>query len=99
TLENEDGHTSDIRKYVLKKLRKGKGKNEMEAVVEKIVQKASGIFIWVVLVIPMLNEAYDHGQLRALEARLSELPKKLDRLFEEILLRDEKNVDHLRLCL
>jgi len=47
----------------------------------------------VVLVVKILNEAFDHEQIYALSKRLREIPRDFDDLFAEILTRDNKNKD------
>lgn len=97
-IESRESHGQDIEKYVNSKLKDKKGKR-MEQVKAEILERASGVFLWVVLVIQLLNEAYDHGQIYALRKRLKEIPNDLDDLFVDILTRDNKNKDELILCL
>jgi hypothetical protein len=97
-IEDQEGHGQDIEKHVNSKLRPGKGKR-MEQVKAEILERASRVFLWVVLVVQLLNEAYDHRQIYALRKRLKELPNDLDHLFADILTRDNKNKDELVLCL
>ena len=47
----------------------------------------------------ILNKEYDHGRIHALKRRLREIPDGLDKLFEEILTRDQENIRELVLCL
>jgi hypothetical protein len=54
----------------------------------EILVKASGIFLWVYLVVPILNKAYDKGRPYSLKKRLEEIPKGLPELFDDILTRD-----------
>ncbi|KAL9607938.1 MAG: hypothetical protein Q9167_007199 [Letrouitia subvulpina] len=70
-----------------------------EAIKEEILSRASGIFLWVALVVQILNKEYDHGRVHALRRRLRELPDGLDKLFEDILTRDQENKEELILCL
>ncbi|KAK6063309.1 PFS domain-containing protein [Seiridium cupressi] len=66
---------------------------------EQIVAKASGVFLWVALVAPILNKAYDRGKTRELVKKLNELPPRLGDLFRDIPLRDSRNREALLLCL
>ncbi|EXJ62786.1 hypothetical protein A1O7_03225 [Cladophialophora yegresii CBS 114405] len=91
-MEHQDGQRDDIDRYVRLRLHgdEGRGTNELR---EKVCQKSSRVFLWVVLVVPMLNELYDHGLVAAMEARLEGLPDTLDGLFAEILARNAEGID------
>lgn len=97
-LEGQDDHVQDIAKYLNSELRAGNGK-QFEAIKEEILTRASGIFLWVALVVQILNREYDHGRVHALWRRLREIPDGLDKLFEDILTRDRENTKELILCL
>jgi ankyrin repeat protein/nucleoside phosphorylase len=97
-LEQQDGHTTDIEKYVKTKLRAPRTKLGDEIRTE-IVRKSSGIFLWVVLVVKILNEDSDHGQIHRLKRRLGEIPKGLHELFGGMLSRDSKHMNNLISCL
>ena len=47
----------------------------------------------------MLQKAFDHGQVHALDTCLKDIPEDLDRLFEDILRRDDENLENLKSCL
>ncbi|KAL8366631.1 hypothetical protein RB595_010476 [Gaeumannomyces hyphopodioides] len=101
-LEAEDGHTDDIKQFIKSKLRLGKlGKTVNAApLLDEIRDKSSGIFLWVVLVVNILNQEYPNGTaINKLRKRLKEIPPGLHDLFEMILVRDGKNLDQLHLCL
>jgi ankyrin repeat protein/nucleoside phosphorylase len=98
TLETQEGHSEDITKYVNSKLKVGRSKR-VEQVKIDVLKKSQGVFLWVVLVIPMLQKAYDHGQVYALGKRLKDIPKDLHELFRDILSRDTQNMENLVLCL
>lgn len=55
TLEDDEGHAEDLEKYVQSHLRAGRGKF-IEEVRMLIREKANGVFLWAVLVVPILNE-------------------------------------------
>ena len=97
-LEDQPEHDHDIKKYVDAELRAGRGK-KIEDIKRAIEAKSGGVFLWVVLVIPILKKAFDAGQVHALEERLKSIPKGLDELFEDILQRDEDDIDDFILCL
>ncbi|KAL8335873.1 hypothetical protein RB598_009864 [Gaeumannomyces tritici] len=101
-LEAEGGHTDDIEQFIKSRLRLGKlGKTARAAPLRaEIRDKSSGIFLWVVLVVDILNQEYANGAaINNLRKRLQEIPPGLHELFEMILARDGKNLDQLHLCL
>ncbi|KIW22450.1 uncharacterized protein PV07_12334 [Cladophialophora immunda] len=98
TLEYEDGHAEDLGKYIQSHLRAGKGK-VIEEVRTQIREKANGVFLWAVLVIPMLNEEFKRGRIFAVKKKLQEIPAELSKLFKDILRKDCANMDDLLLCL
>ncbi|TGO14098.1 hypothetical protein BTUL_0058g00230 [Botrytis tulipae] len=100
TLEDEIGHMDDIQNYIKSKLRLGKSK-QAEALRSEILQKSSGIFLWVVLVLDILNSEYTSGSIsiKKISERLNEIPPGLNDLFEMILKRDGENLEELQLCL
>ena len=98
TLEGQEGHDQDIDRYLSSELKAGCGR-QVEAIKEEILRRSSGIFLWVALVVQILNKEYDHGRVHALSKRLRDIPDGLDKLFEEILTRDQDNMEELVLCL
>jgi hypothetical protein len=71
----------------------------MEKIRDEMLKRASGVFLWVVLVVLMLNKEYDRGRIYALRDRLDKIPDDLGALFRDILIRDNENVEDLVLCL
>lgn len=96
SLEDEMGHTEDIKKYVKSRL-KLKSKHA-EALRSEILEKSSGIFLWVVLVLDILNNDTSVSILKKRE-RLKEIPTKLNDLFRMMITRDGENLEQLHLCL
>jgi len=98
TLEDELGHKEDIQQYIAAKLRlrKTKAAQNLQA---KILEKSSLIFLWVVLVIDILNSEYPLKPIDKMLKRLGEIPPKLADLFEMILTRDGENPKLLQVCL
>lgn len=97
-LEGQEGHTQDITNYIETELKIGKSKIARQIRVE-LQEKALGIFMWVVLVVGILNKEYDDGQVHTLRRKLQELPGDLHKLFRDILTRDSHNKDRLILCI
>jgi ankyrin repeat protein len=97
-LEGQEGHSQDITNYVETELKIGKSKVAQQVRAE-LQEKASGIFMWVVLVVGILNKESDRGQVHALRRKLREIPGDLHELFRDILTRDTHNKDGLVLCI
>ena len=85
-------------RYLSSELKAGRGK-QSDGIKEEILKRSSGIFLWVVLVVQILNKEYDHGRVHVLWRRLRGIPNGLDKLFEDILTRDQENMEELVLCL
>ncbi|KAI9784937.1 MAG: hypothetical protein M1839_001132 [Geoglossum umbratile] len=96
-LEGQEGHSQDITNYLDSELKIGHSKLA-EQVRAEIQEKASGIFMWVILVVGILKQEYDGGRMHALRRRLREIPGDLHELFRDILTRDSHNKDELVLC-
>ena len=92
-LEGQEGHEGDIAAYIQKKLKVSTRSKSAMAV--EIQERASGIFLWVCLVIRILNEDIDHGDARKIKTRLKEIPDGLDRLFQDIIARGTRKDTHL----
>ena len=97
-LEGEEGHDQDITSYLNSELKIGNSQTTKQ-IRQDIQVKASGIFIWVVLVVRILNKEYDRGRIHALRQRLQEIPSDLYDLFVDSLTRDSHNRDELLLSI
>lgn len=97
TLENQTGHEQDIANYVQSELRI-ENSALREQLFSQILEKSARVFLWVVLVVDILNKEERDGR-PAFTNRLSELPSGLSDLFESIIKRDNDNVDDLKLSL
>ena len=97
TLEEESGHGQDLAQYVESHLRIANPslRNELQS---QILDKAAGIFMWIVLVVEILNIESCRGAL-ALRKKLSETPKELSELFRSMLSRDQQSTESLQLCI
>ncbi|KAJ5549031.1 hypothetical protein N7513_006265 [Penicillium frequentans] len=96
TLEDQVGHTEDLAVYVASRLVVGDValKGELQS---KIVDKAAGVFLWVHLVVDILNKEVRDGGM-SLKKRLAEIPTGLSELFKDILSRDKENTEALFFC-
>jgi ankyrin repeat protein len=97
-LEKQEGHILDITNYVATELRIDSNSQSAEGIRAEIRQKASGIFMWVVLVVSILNKESDAGRVHTLQRRIRELPSDLHRLFRDIITRDSNYKDELLSC-
>ncbi|KAK6544651.1 hypothetical protein TWF694_001340 [Orbilia ellipsospora] len=84
-VERQTEHDEDITLYVRSKL--SINNND---IVGRLLNKAQGVFMWVVLVTEMLNQAYEEGMLTAMRKRLEEIPSDLDEVFQIILEKDNQ---------
>lgn len=83
-LEHQSDHASDIVRYIESKLEIGSSVTARD-IKSTLLRKASGVFLWVVLVVQILNEHKRHGLVHELKQRVDGIPKNLDKLFAEIL--------------
>ncbi|KAH7000854.1 Pfs, NACHT and ankyrin domain protein [Ilyonectria destructans] len=97
TLEDQPGHAEDLANYVASRLRI-KEPTLVEELQPQLLEKAAGVFLWIVLVVDILNKDYGRGGL-ALRKRLAEIPSGLSELFKDILRRDNENMEDLLLCI
>lgn len=83
-LENEN--TKDIATYVQEKLRFILIKSQKLDLSNMLMRKASGVFLWVDLVLKMLMSALDMGATEAeLKETLDAIPEELEELYRAIL--------------
>jgi ankyrin repeat protein len=97
-LEGQEGHQQDLANYLQSELKIGKSQR-CEKIKEELLRRTNGIFLWLVLVVQILQKEFDRGRVHALQNRLEEIPPGLDELFRDILTRDTRNADDLLLCL
>ncbi|KAH7198844.1 uncharacterized protein B0J16DRAFT_410306 [Fusarium flagelliforme] len=96
TVENQEGHAGDLESYIKSNLRI-KDPPLVAQLQERMLVKASGVFLWVVLVVDVLNDENRRGRLN-LRNRLEQVPNGLSELFKDILRRDKANAEELQLC-
>ncbi|KAK4078589.1 uncharacterized protein Triagg1_2920 [Trichoderma aggressivum f. europaeum] len=99
-LEAERGHIEDIEYYIKSKLRLGKSAQAL-SLRSEILNRSSNIFLWVVLVLDILNREYPNSSIsvKKMRDRLKEIPPELNDLFQMILTRDGESLDRLHICL
>ncbi|KAF4856282.1 Vegetative incompatibility protein HET-E-1 [Colletotrichum siamense] len=95
TLENQVGHAEDLVSFVDSRLRIQDATLRSQLRPE-ILRKASGVFLWVSLVVDILNDQHSWGGMD-LRKRLNEIPGDLNALFKDMLCRDGHNKEGLLL--
>ncbi|KAK7906364.1 hypothetical protein PG985_016370 [Apiospora marii] len=83
TVEESLDHQNDIAKYIGEKLQVREAEIETE-----IKRRAEGVFLWVVIVVSLLNRAYDEGRVEAMRKTLEGVPSRLEEIFDTILGKD-----------
>ncbi|KAK4138478.1 hypothetical protein BT67DRAFT_368450, partial [Trichocladium antarcticum] len=86
TVEASEEHRRDIATYIAQKL-----EGHDDDIKAKVREKAGGIFMWVVIVVSLLNKAYDDGRLEAMREALEEVPSDLEEVFNRLLSQDDPN--------
>ncbi len=95
---SQKGHDQDIMIYVKRKLQIGQD-NLARKIHATLIEKASGVFLWVFLVVRILQKVFDKGNRHELEDRLQTTPKDLEALFHDILTRDDCRQNELLWCI
>ncbi|KAF3203387.1 hypothetical protein TWF679_010256 [Orbilia oligospora] len=95
-VENQAEHDHDISIYVRDKLTVPKDADKIE---KELLRKAEGIFMWVVLVTEMLNQAFDEGRITAVWKKLRDVPTDLDEVFQILLEKDNCHMNETLLML
>lgn len=110
TLETERNHSQDIRTFIESQLRFEQDADAelIREIRAEILEKSSGIFLWVNLVVHQLNVVQrQDGRMKAVQRRLREIPEAAKQqpvpngsmplygLYQDIIHKDEKNIDKL----
>jgi hypothetical protein len=96
SIDNLRGHRKDISEYVDRRLKLNHvGAKLKEELVAEIQKRSSGVFLWVVLVVGILNKTGDRGNVHLLRNRLWELPTTLRELFDNIIEREKPGANIL----
>lgn len=92
-VENQAKHKQDIEVYVCKRLLDDSELQTSE-LRQKVCDRSAGIFLWVVLVVAMLNKLYDQGKpMATMLKKLDTIPQDLHRVFASILSRDQESTN------
>lgn len=84
TLDGNEYHDQDIAQFVQSKLTCKQKALRKELIIET-TERASGIFLWVVLTVRVLNKECDRGNQHSLKSRLRDVPKDINDLFKSII--------------
>lgn len=86
-LDDQDEHLRDVSKYVKSSLNRLSVPHAIkDDIKSNIESRSAGVFLWVVLVLKFLREAWDNGATHSeLIASLRRVPSKLQDLFASIL--------------
>jgi hypothetical protein len=96
TLKLQDFTQADIHTYVAGNLATHARFRELarwekhatENIIRQVVTKASGVFLWVALVVRALQHGlHNYDGVEDLQARLDELPSDLDKLYQKIFIQ------------
>ncbi|KAH7031568.1 ankyrin repeat-containing domain protein [Microdochium trichocladiopsis] len=79
-VEKSKDHQTDIARYVRTNLR-----IYTDEIADEVVKKADNVFLWVEIVVSLLNKACDEGMLEAMRKTLDEIPVDLESIFSAIL--------------
>lgn len=89
-LEGQRSHNEDIRVYVEKRLVIDSEQLKKD-LLRRIKTKARGVFLWVVLVVQLLNNDDRRGNAHEIYDRLEQIPAELSDLFDDLLKRAPHN--------
>lgn len=110
TLEKEQKHNEDIKIFIESQLRFGEDVDTdlLQQIRVEILEKSSGVFLWVNLVVHQLNEVQrQDGRMTSVQQRLREIPEAAKKrpgpngsmplygLFQDIIQKDQKDIDKL----
>ncbi|KAL2205798.1 hypothetical protein CC79DRAFT_1397798 [Sarocladium strictum] len=96
-LRDQKEHIRDIQKYIQDQLRIGSS-HAAKGIRQQVGKKAGGIFMWVVLVVKILNKSFDRGKISSLTSLLEDIPAGLHELFRFTLERYATDQDAMLIC-
>ncbi|OAL70218.1 hypothetical protein A7D00_5749 [Trichophyton violaceum] len=82
-----DAHNNyDIQNYIQRKLKPLLKRRYIDKLMDRIAEKAQGVFLWVVLVVSKVIKAHDHGEsMERMQEIVENVPDKLESLYREAL--------------
>jgi len=93
-LDSQYGHDQDIQQYIHERLLIDRDDLKRD-LAESIRSRAYGVFLWVVLVVTLVNQDDRNGNAAEIYQRLDQIPTGLSDLFNELIERGTTS-DHLR---
>ncbi|KAF1809928.1 ankyrin [Eremomyces bilateralis CBS 781.70] len=93
TVEKSENHQEDIARYIKERLTKEDDDDieDLEDIEDEIGRRANGIFMWVAIVVSLLNKAYYEGRMEVMRKTLEEVPNDLEEVFDNLLRKDGGN--------
>lgn len=93
-LESQYGHNKDVRQYIHQRLLIDR--EDLNRELAKVIRfRANGVFLWVVLVVALVNQDDRNGNAADIYQRLDQIPTGLSDLFNELIQRGTSS-DHFR---
>ncbi|EFE32175.1 Pfs, NB-ARC and Ankyrin domain protein [Trichophyton benhamiae CBS 112371] len=82
-----DAHNNyDIENYIQRKLKPLLKRRYIDRLMDRIAEKAQGVFLWVVLVVGKVIKAHDQGEsMERMQEIVENVPDKLESLYREAL--------------
>lgn len=96
-LEHQYGHDRDIQEYLQRRLVIDNEKLK-EDLVKSITAKAMGVFLWVVLVVALVNRDDRRGNAQEIYKHFDQIPRQLSNLFTDLIERSAHH-EHFHLLL
>ncbi|EGX48575.1 hypothetical protein AOL_s00080g204 [Orbilia oligospora ATCC 24927] len=96
-LESHINHQKDIEIYIQERLTPMIP--ETQWIRAGVRTRAEGVFMWAVLVVEMLNRAFDEGDIAAVEYKLRQIPQGLEKVFLDLLGKDNTHKEETLLIL
>ena len=91
-VEDQAEHDRDIELYIQSELT-GENMRGIDDLQREIRERSAGIFLWVVLVVSILNKAYDRGRdVTTMYRKLNEIPPDLRDLSLKSLFRTSRTM-------
>lgn len=79
-------NNDDIENYIELKLKPLLNRRYIDKLKARIIEKAQGVFLWVVLVVSKIVKANDHGEsMERMQAMVEDVPDKLESLYRDTL--------------
>ncbi|KAF3316276.1 hypothetical protein TWF173_002597 [Orbilia oligospora] len=96
-LESDVNHQKDIEIYIQERLTPRIP--ETQWIRARVRTRAEGVFMWAVLVVEMLNRAFDEGDIAAVEYKLRQIPQGLEKIFLDLLGKNNAHEEETLLIL